>query len=70
MVYKDETIMPFGKHKGEKMINIPASHLLWLYEQEGLDSEIKKYIEYNLDVLQMEYQKETYSEKQLEQNNF
>lgn len=29
--FTDETLMPFGKYKGEKLINVPASYLLWLY---------------------------------------
>ncbi len=28
----DESAMPFGKHKGEKMENVPARYLLWLWE--------------------------------------
>jgi len=26
--------MPFGKHKGEKLDDVPAEYLLWLWEQE------------------------------------
>jgi len=28
----DETILTFGKYKGIKLANIPATYLLWLYE--------------------------------------
>jgi len=31
---QDDDIMPFGKHKGEKMANVPASYLIWLYEND------------------------------------
>lgn len=31
---KDSDVMPFGKHKGEKLGDIPASYLLWAYDQE------------------------------------
>ena len=47
----DNTIMPFGKHKGEKMANVPDAYLLWLYENGKCVGEIKEYIENNLDVI-------------------
>lgn len=28
----DESEMPFGKHKGEKMKDVPAKYLLWLWD--------------------------------------
>lgn len=28
----DQSEMPFGKHKGEKLENVPASYLLWLWD--------------------------------------
>lgn len=54
----DESIMPFGKHKGEKLANVPAKYLLWLYDT-GCNSgtsheELKAYIEDNMDVLKQE----------------
>lgn len=40
--YNDETIMPFGKHKGEKLVDVPDDYLLWFwgenkeaYKQQG-----------------------------------
>lgn len=29
----DQSPMPFGAHKGKKMENVPASYLLWLWEE-------------------------------------
>lgn len=29
----DQDLMPFGKYKGEKMEDVPASYLLWLRDQ-------------------------------------
>ena len=54
--FTDESIMPFGKHKGEKMANIPASYLLWLYEDSGFlaDGLLKDYIKENLEDLKKE----------------
>lgn len=62
MELTDESIMPFGKHKGEKMANVPASYLLWIYDEWTLpnprfcfvNQEVKAYIEDNLDVLRKE----------------
>jgi uncharacterized protein (DUF3820 family) len=50
----DNSIMPWGKYAGEKLCNIPASYLIWLYENNKCYGEIKKYIEDNLDDLKNE----------------
>jgi len=52
----DNSIMPFGKHKGEKMANVPDGWLLWFwgenkqaYEKDGglaLSTEQKEIMEY------------------------
>jgi exodeoxyribonuclease X len=36
------TTMPFGKHKGEKISEIPNYYKAWLLEQSGLDPYLKK----------------------------
>ena len=57
----DDSIMPFGKHKGEKLANVPAEYLLFLREEWEdrkpvlpAQIELKKYIDDNLEVLRME----------------
>ncbi len=46
--WTDSTVMPFGKHKGAKLSDVPASYLLWLFEQTwikdwpGLYAYLKK----------------------------
>lgn len=51
----DESLMPFGKHKGKAMANIPAHYLLWLWENaDSLRNPVKEYIERNLDVIKTE----------------
>lgn len=50
----DTDLMPFGVHKGKKLIDVPASYLLWLLENNKCSGEVKKYIEDNKDVLQVE----------------
>jgi len=47
----DESIMPYGIHKGKKMADVPASYLLWLYENQKCSGEVKAYIRENLDVI-------------------
>lgn len=49
--------MPYGKHKGEKMINVPAHYLIWLLENDKCSGDVKKYIEENKDVLKTELNK-------------
>ena len=50
----DESPMPFGKYKGEKMANVPASYLMWLYDNNKCNAEVKEYINDNMDVLKQE----------------
>lgn len=50
----DESLMPYGIHKGKKMANVPASYLIWLYDNNKCDKAIKWYIERNMDALQLE----------------
>lgn len=47
----DESIMMFGKHKGEKLANVPSQYLLWAYDQPWCKGQLKAYIFENMDVL-------------------
>jgi hypothetical protein len=50
--YNDSTLMPFGEFKGQALVNVPASRLLYYYENyTNLNPSLKKYIESNLDVI-------------------
>jgi hypothetical protein len=43
----DETLMPFGKYRGAKMADVPASYLLWLWDNgvwREKDRDLHKYI--------------------------
>jgi uncharacterized protein (DUF3820 family) len=51
MKLTDDSLMPFGKYKDYSMINVPASYLLWLYENDKCNKEVKEYIEDNLDFI-------------------
>jgi len=50
----DDGLMPFGKFQGEKMANVPASYLIWLYENQEIYGELKEYIIKNMDVLKQQ----------------
>jgi uncharacterized protein (DUF3820 family) len=56
----DESLMPFGKHKGQKMANVDAGYLLFLYNQNvrtrtyGAMSDVMVYINDNLEALKKE----------------
>lgn len=49
----DNTPMPFWEHKGEKLANVPADYLIWLY-RKGTIIGLMRYIEENEDVLLQE----------------
>lgn len=61
---KDNDLMPFGKHKGDRMEYVPAQHLLALYEGELFQEDndhhkhVKAYVVDNLPGLRMELKKE------------
>lgn len=50
----DNSLMPFGKYKGEKMANVPSDYLLWIFENNKCTQEVAKYIAENLDVIKAE----------------
>ena len=43
--------MEFGIHKGKKLIDVPASYLIWLYDNDKCSWALKEYIRENMDVL-------------------
>lgn len=44
----DEDLMPWGKHKGEKMKDVPASYLLWMWDhglrQKPISDPVRQYV--------------------------
>jgi len=57
----DKSKMPWGKHRGKAMEDIPASYLLWLYNQTTKsDNDVMHYIRENLDVLEKEVKEKPY----------
>lgn len=51
----DNSPMPFGKHRGTKMANVPASYLLWMLDNtdigKNVNHPIHQYIQDNIEVL-------------------
>ena len=60
-ILNDDSLMPFGKYKGEQMQDVPASYLLWLYDQPSLnttsDLAVRAYVKDSWDFLQHEVSK-------------
>lgn len=62
----DSTLMPFGKHEGERLDEVPASYLLW-FEKEALKRSVRRkftngliiYIEENRFLLEQLAKKES-----------
>lgn len=51
----DTTIMPFGEYRGEKLANVPASKLLYYYDEGYLKyGTIKQYVQENEELLRKE----------------
>lgn len=46
----DNSLMPFGEHKGKALANIPESYFIWLHKNNKCSGELKKYIEDNFEV--------------------
>lgn len=58
----DNSIMPFGDFKGEKLANVPAKYLIWLYNTNQSFGKLKEYIQENMEVLELEIERESYGE--------
>lgn len=50
----DTSLMPWGKHKGVKMANIPPDYLLWLLDNDKCSGQVKEYIIANKSFLELE----------------
>lgn len=55
--FTDESLMPFGKYKGQPLIKVSASYLLWLYDKDLKSGPLRTYIEENMDALKLEVKK-------------
>lgn len=58
MMLNDTDPMPFGKHKGIPMQDVPAAYLHWLWvngKKESKTCPVASYIKENLTALKQEY---------------
>lgn len=46
-----ESICPFGKYKGYKMKDIPPHYLIYIYENNLVNKQTKRYIAENIHLL-------------------
>jgi uncharacterized protein (DUF3820 family) len=55
MALTDTCPMPWGKYKGDDMEDVPASYLLFMYDNGGInDKQVLDYVEDNIEVLRKE----------------
>lgn len=60
----DQSIMPFGKHQGKSLQNVPADYLLWLLDTDWCREkfpELIAYIRSNKDCLETDAEEERQS---------
>ncbi len=48
---EQEFLMPFGKHKGKKMSEVPDSYLLWLSDEGTTTGLLRAYIDDNIQAI-------------------
>ena len=56
----DENLMPIGRYKGCKMMDVPATYLLFMLEEGyvGRKTEVGQYIAANLETLRLQAKNE------------
>ena len=62
----DESLMPFGRHKGSKLKDVPDDYLLFLH-QAGINPkyyELEEYIKENLDAIKANVNKNRWYNKE------
>lgn len=58
---KEWELMDFGKHKGEKLGDVPAKYLLWCYEQSFIKKSkprLYAYLVKNIKRIEKEFEEE------------
>lgn len=53
-VLTDKDPMPYGKHKGVAMANVPADYLLWLKKENKASDSVLAYINDSIEFLKSE----------------
>lgn len=59
-IFDDDTPMPFGKHKGKALRDVPARYLLWLEGTLRRDDwkDLQAYIKDNYEALKLQAKNE------------
>lgn len=50
----DTDRMPFGKHEGVAMQDVPCSYLMWLYNEHCNNELVYNYIHNSMDAIKLE----------------
>ena len=58
MKYTDSTIITFGIYSGKKLIDVPASYLIFLFDKNKCNKDLRDYIIDNMNVLRDEIRRE------------
>lgn len=53
----DKSPMPWGKHKGKAMVDVPDHYFKWLYENTEVSGPVLRYIEDNAQALKIQLKK-------------
>jgi uncharacterized protein (DUF3820 family) len=40
--------LPFGKHKGEDIVDVPLDYLQWLEEQDWLQADLRERVQFEI----------------------
>lgn len=46
--------MPFGIHQNKVLASVPADYLIWLFDNNKCNSDLREYIKDNMNVLKEE----------------
>ena len=52
--YTDKTPFPFGRYQGLPMDEVPADYIMELYDEGKMSGPMRRYVEQNMDVLNVE----------------
>ena len=59
----DNSIMPFGKHKGIPLKDVPDDYLYWLHGAGTSNNELAEYLEDNIDSIKQNINKNRHYNK-------
>jgi uncharacterized protein (DUF3820 family) len=50
----DDTLMPFGKHKGKKLSDVPHGWFIYMNDRHRLSGKLKEYAEETVPILRIQ----------------